>query len=941
MMRSMYSAISGMKGNQTKLDVIGNNIANVNTTGFKASRARFAETLSQNMQDATAASVRTGGVNGMQIGLGTQVAAIDKVMTIGNLQSTNNSLDVAIDGKGYLMVSTTGASYSDNGIIVDNGGSHGISNSNVGMLYTRDGALYTDNEGNLLVGSGYRVLGYSLTNDINTQEPTEERPGSVTAGGFNFAFGAGTQLNGYNIVLGNITKGTATNCEIDTVNKKIIINADFSEESNLTRDALQKNLEEKLTQKGISQTITVGGKLQSITDTTSDKITGGQDATSPSPITFAGMNFTFPKSSSLNGYQFRIGNVAQDDPSIEISAPTEEPKYITINGNFVDEDNLITKERLQAEIDRHAELQGVKVTSVSTSPLSALVTTTGEGTDAVIPGVSDADLGGLFKLSIKTDDSKGTDLLNNAQISLTNAQLSNNEKVKVNYTAASGSTAAKISIQVDFNAYPAGTSYEDVRADVERELNKKLEDKSVPIKFELTTESGLTGNIDTYQTYLDQSKFVQIGNTGKKGESIPSTKLGYNSSLSIDFPSYDELFNKIKTDDPRLNNTEVDTKVKAIIHELQNLTIKVVNVQESQDASTTVSSHLSGNTIELSGNFSQNGRVTPGDLQAALNKAVNEKLNANPATAGITFNDTLGVKVGGESKVYTSLSSVEKITGGTDLTAPTGNYSVLNMNFTLGAGSDLNDYSIKIGNASSGTALSVDIDKNNHAIIINGDFTSSRAVNQNDLQNAIDKALEDKGINQRITVDTSRMNPIEGNLLTSQEITGGTPRQSLDANGNVNFVNAAGDYHAYDNNLKTLKLPTSIMKNGEEQKVTGFQIDGNGVLLVTLADKSVAAVGQLALADFANEEGLTSLGGNMFQESQNSGAAVVMSGKGGSGDDNSGGFGSLTSNHLEMSNVDLSEQFTEMITATRAFQASSKMISTGDEVLQDIINLKR
>ena len=86
---------------------------------------------------------------------------------------------------------------------------------------------------------------------------------------------------------------------------------------------------------------------------------------------------------------------------------------------------------------------------------------------------------------------------------------------------------------------------------------------------------------------------------------------------------------------------------------------------------------------------------------------------------------------------------------------------------------------------------------------------------------------------------------------------------------------------------------------------------------------------------------MTRLAGNLFSESVNSGDALIKSGIGTLGEDNSLGYGETVQNMLEMSNVDLAEQFTEMITSTRAFQANGKIINTGDEILQDIINLKR
>ena len=163
MLRSLYSGISGMKVNQTKLDVIGNNLANVSTTAFKGSRVNFSTTISQTLGSASAASDSLGGVNGKQIGLGAQISSIDKIMSQGSMQSTSRSLDVAVDGSGYFMVATgpalTGGN-TDAITIKDNGVENMPANNS--LAYTRDGSFVLDNEGNLLTSKGYRVLGFAM-----------------------------------------------------------------------------------------------------------------------------------------------------------------------------------------------------------------------------------------------------------------------------------------------------------------------------------------------------------------------------------------------------------------------------------------------------------------------------------------------------------------------------------------------------------------------------------------------------------------------------------------------------------------------------------------------------------------------------------------------------------------------------------------------------------
>lgn len=135
MLRSMYSGISGMKNFQTKLDVIGNNIANVNTFGYKKGRVTFKDMVSQTVSGATASGGALGGVNPKQVGLGSQLASIDTVDTQGSLQTTGRVLDLGIQGDGYFVVQKDAGNY-----------------------YTRAGNFYLDNEGFLVTGSGEFVL---------------------------------------------------------------------------------------------------------------------------------------------------------------------------------------------------------------------------------------------------------------------------------------------------------------------------------------------------------------------------------------------------------------------------------------------------------------------------------------------------------------------------------------------------------------------------------------------------------------------------------------------------------------------------------------------------------------------------------------------------------------------------------------------------------------
>ncbi|MEN2766443.1 flagellar basal body rod protein FlgG [Ornithinibacillus xuwenensis] len=144
MLRSMYAGISGMKNFQTKLDVIGNNIANVNTTGFKKGRVTFEDMMSQMTSGAQGPTATRGGVNPAQVGLGSQLGSIDNIHTQGFRQTTNSPLDFALEGDGMFVVA------SDLQPVFED--------SNIS--YTRAGNFYLDEQGNIVNPQGLYLAGF-------------------------------------------------------------------------------------------------------------------------------------------------------------------------------------------------------------------------------------------------------------------------------------------------------------------------------------------------------------------------------------------------------------------------------------------------------------------------------------------------------------------------------------------------------------------------------------------------------------------------------------------------------------------------------------------------------------------------------------------------------------------------------------------------------------
>ncbi len=152
-MKSLWAGVSGLQANQVAMNVEGNNIANVNTAGFKYSRVNFADLLNQTSKIATAPQGELGGKNPMQVGLGSQVSSITKIFKQGSIQSTDKNTDLAISGDGFFVVSPDGGKTYD---------------------FTRNGDFVFDANGNFVDSNGYIVQGWSrdpLTGQIDTSAP--------------------------------------------------------------------------------------------------------------------------------------------------------------------------------------------------------------------------------------------------------------------------------------------------------------------------------------------------------------------------------------------------------------------------------------------------------------------------------------------------------------------------------------------------------------------------------------------------------------------------------------------------------------------------------------------------------------------------------------------------------------------------------------------------
>ncbi|WP_087972902.1 flagellar basal body rod protein FlgG [Oceanobacillus rekensis] len=200
MLRSMYAGISGMKNFQTKLDVIGNNIANVNTSGYKKATVNFQDLMSQTTTGAQGATDTRGGINASQVGLGSKLGTISNIHTQGFQQTTNNPLDLAIEGDGMFVLQETGGT----------------------TYYTRAGNFYLDDNGDVVNSDGLYLqgLGGNINIPANAQSFSIQTDGIVNyinpagatevagqIGLASFSNPAGLQKDGSNLYLDSPNAG--------------------------------------------------------------------------------------------------------------------------------------------------------------------------------------------------------------------------------------------------------------------------------------------------------------------------------------------------------------------------------------------------------------------------------------------------------------------------------------------------------------------------------------------------------------------------------------------------------------------------------------------------------------------------------------------------------------------------------------------------------------
>ncbi len=855
-MRSLWSGVSGLQAHQVAMDVEGNNISNVNTTGFKYSRADFGTMFSQTVKIATAPTDGRGGSNPLQIGLGVSVSSTTRIHSQGSVQTTDKNTDVAINGDGFFMVSDDG----------------GLTN-----YLTRSGDFKLDAYGNFVNNAGFVVQGWNINWDTQSIDSSRTPQNIFIDPGMHIPAAQSTEVAIKANLNSGLNIGTASRplYSLDSVhgfNQKTGETKDENDTGTTQFYTTSKNAVE-VTEKGVDAGSLFNANGQGL------NLRDGQGIW----VSYADAKY----STNQLGFNAFDPNLHQNQTAAFWGNGNQKTRLdIVINGVVIQNNTI-------GSID-----EAIAYINTFTAPTDAR-----QGT-----GVR----------AVKNADGSGIDFVNDNADGTTDNMKNINLVVNANNTAGEAWTATWNAATNTFNQYT--------------QIQQNNASLWTATGGQAGTQNNLTG--------------------GRSAQIITAHKYIYSSSPQTLPPMYnpDGGFNYIpgtNAQPPAWNGTDAATiGSQNYYNAVMNGSLLNTNIRTF---------HTTEDLREL--------------LQRDARYGVDYDGSGKFAAADVNEN----VKVVVNSSGAFSLTNVNKTSNSPTLTAPGGqgplNFGPHNMNFNITA------YTDERGTVSTNDAFTK-IFKG-----LDGSFPAGNQVKQSELLKlsafsagleiydslGSKHTLEVQFVKQSTTQDGGNewqmiiRVPEPAEINTTGEgpnnIIVGTARFNNDgslSNYNPRTINFSPNNGAAPNQQIKLSFGTSgsndgLVSSNSASTLTGqatdgytsgnlkpdaIRVDDKGNILGEFTNGKTFAVAKMAMASVANNSGLEEIGGNLFKVTANSGAIVV-------GEAGTGGRGEMKTSALEMSNVDLSRSLTELIIIQRGYQANSKTISTSDQMLQTLIQLKQ
>lgn len=838
-MRSLWSGVSGLQAHQVAMDVEGNNISNVNTTGFKYSRADFGTMFSQTVKIATAPTDGRGGSNPLQIGLGVSVSSTTRIHSQGSVQTTDKNTDVAINGDGFFMVS-------------DDGG--------LTRYLTRSGDFKLDAYGNFVNNAGFVVQGWNINWDTQSIDSSRTPQNIFIDPGMHIPAAKSTEVaikanlnSGLNI--GNAARPLYALDSIHGFNKKTGETKNENDTGITQFYTTSKNGIE-VTEKGVDAGALFNGKGQGL------NLREGQGIW----VSYANSTFSTDKG---NSNVFDPNNKTAQN-NVIFWGDQNKPVImdITLNGVQIRNDNIKSLDEAIAYINTF------------TNPA--------DGRD------------GTGVIATKKEDGSGITFTNQ------NSNGTTDNMKNIDLQINTGNQAGEL------QNVPVANGNFNWNAMNLNSLTAQGDSKWIAGNFQ---NNGNRVQVVTAHKYVYSSNPVQIapmynpdgGKTWNQGDMNTAGTPENNYRLAMN---------------GALLNTQVRTfRTTEDLRELLQRDARYgVDYDGSGDFEANGSDVNEGVTITITenGNFSisnPNKTTTP-PAGIQQNNRTNHDLNFN-VTA---YTDALGKVSTNDAftKIFKAFDGVQT------------------------AGSQKKESEqLKLSAFSAGLEI-YDSLGSKHTLEVQFVKQSTTQDGGNEWQMII-RVPEPAEINttgegpNNIVVGTARFNN-DGSLASYNPKTlnfspnnGAAPNQQI----KLSFgTSGSNDGLVSSNSASTLTGQATDGYTSGNLKPDAIRVDDKGNILGEFTNGKTFAVAKIAMASVANNSGLEEIGGNLFKVTANSGAIVV-------GEAGTGGRGEMKTSALEMSNVDLSRSLTELIIIQRGYQANSKTISTSDQMLQTLIQLKQ
>lgn len=847
-MRSLWSGVSGLQAHQVAMDVEGNNISNVNTTGFKYSRADFGTMFSQTVKIATAPTDGRGGSNPLQIGLGVSVSSTTRIHSQGSVQTTDKNTDVAINGDGFFMVS-------------DDGG--------LTRYLTRSGDFKLDAYGNFVNNAGFVVQGWNINWDTQSIDSSRTPQNIFIDPGMHIPAAKSTEVaikanlnSGLNI--GNAARPLYALDSVHGFNKKTGETKDENDNGITQFYTTSKNSME-VTEKGVDAGSLFNGSGQGL------NLREGQGIW----MSFADSKFT---TNGLNITGFDANNKANQQNVVFWGSENQKTRLdITLNGVAIQNADITSLDQAIAYINTFTNPQEGRegtgiVASKNANGTGIIFTNRNEN------GTTD----NMKNINLVVNQANSAGELWNAtwqqgQNNFTFAEVNPNQNVST-WTATGGGgnlpniTGPTNAAVITAHKYTYSSSPQNIPPmynpdggpafnDNDNNPATKPTDPASGNYWDALKGSLYNTDVRVFRTTEDLRELLQ--RDARYG-------VDYNGNGAFAAEDINQKVTITVSDDGRftVSNAKQDSQIPANALQAQAQTTTAKDLSFNVTAYTDALGKVSTNDA-----FTKIFKAFDGVQTAGSQKKESEQLKLSAFSAGLEIYDSLG------SKHTLEVQFVKQST-----TQDGGNE--WQMIIRVPEPAEINTTGEGPNNIVVGTA---------------------RFNNDGSLASYNPKTLNFSPNN------------------------GAAPNQQI----KLSFgTSGSNDGLVSSNSASTLTGQATDGYTSGNLKPDAIRVDDKGNILGEFTNGKTFAVAKIAMASVANNSGLEEIGGNLFKVTANSGAIVV-------GEAGTGGRGEMKTSALEMSNVDLSRSLTELIIIQRGYQANSKTISTSDQMLQTLIQLKQ